>query len=76
LSLFCSELPSGMQDDDGHPWWWRQHAPLIRRSTIILHTTVHPRRHSELHTRRRENLKSRMSLFCFPLSFSSTKALR
>jgi hypothetical protein len=19
LSLFCSELPSGMQDDDGHP---------------------------------------------------------
>jgi uncharacterized membrane protein len=20
-----------------HPWWWRQYAPLKRRSTIILH---------------------------------------
>jgi hypothetical protein len=22
-----------------HPWWWRQHEPLKRRSTIILHGT-------------------------------------
>jgi len=24
-------------DMQAHPWWWRQYAPLKRRSTIILH---------------------------------------
>jgi hypothetical protein len=23
-----------------HPWWWRQYAPLKRRSTIILHGSI------------------------------------
>jgi hypothetical protein len=23
-----------------HPWWWRQYAPLKRRSTIILHGRI------------------------------------
>jgi hypothetical protein len=23
-----------------HPWWWRQHAPLKHRSTIILHGSI------------------------------------
>jgi hypothetical protein len=23
-----------------HPWWWRQYAPLKRRSTIILHVSI------------------------------------
>jgi hypothetical protein len=24
----------------GKPWWWRQYAPLKRRSTIILHGNI------------------------------------
>jgi hypothetical protein len=23
-----------------HPWWWRQYAPVKRRSTIILHSSI------------------------------------
>jgi hypothetical protein len=48
-NLYCSELSSGLycrvkwlstDVSEGwiiHPWWWRQHVPLKRRSTIILH---------------------------------------
>jgi hypothetical protein len=37
--VWCSELSSGLYSiiRDIHPWWWRQHVPLKRRSTIILH---------------------------------------
>jgi hypothetical protein len=34
--VWCSELSSGLYCRT-HPWWWRQYAPLKRRSTIILH---------------------------------------
>jgi hypothetical protein len=36
----------------------KQHVPLKRRSTIILHGSTSPEDKSELHTRRREILKS------------------
>jgi hypothetical protein len=26
--------------DTTHPWWWRQYAPLKRRSTFILHGSI------------------------------------
>jgi hypothetical protein len=39
--VWCSELSSGMYCRvkclSTNPWWWRQYAPLKRRSTIILH---------------------------------------
>jgi hypothetical protein len=45
--VWCSELPSGiycrvkwLSTDVTHPWWWRQYAPLKRRSTIILHGSI------------------------------------
>jgi hypothetical protein len=34
--LFEISSSHGGEYDD-HPWWWRQHVPLKRRSTIILH---------------------------------------
>jgi hypothetical protein len=37
---FCeiSSFHGGEYDvQSDHPWWWRQYAPLKRRSTIILH---------------------------------------
>jgi hypothetical protein len=42
LPTACSRKPSIIMWDfkfsrDDHPWWWRQYAPLKRRSTIILH---------------------------------------
>jgi hypothetical protein len=30
-------IDRGCEVDATHPWWWRQYAPLKRRSTIILH---------------------------------------
>jgi hypothetical protein len=43
--VWCSELSSGiycrvkwLSTDDG--WWWRQYAPLKRRSIIILHGSI------------------------------------
>jgi hypothetical protein len=54
--LWCSELSSGLYchvkrlstnvsevhtaSIITHPWWWRQYAPLKRRSTIILHGSI------------------------------------
>jgi hypothetical protein len=49
--VWCSELSSGLYcrvkrlstDVSAvrtHPWWWRQYAPLKRRSTIILHGSI------------------------------------
>jgi hypothetical protein len=38
--------------------WWRQHVPLKRRSTYYFKRQYNPEDNSELHTRRRENLKS------------------
>jgi hypothetical protein len=32
-TMYVLPPSSGMD----HPWWWRQHVPLKRRSTIILH---------------------------------------
>jgi len=48
------------------PWWWRQQAALKRRSTFKLRTRQHIPEDSELHTRRRENLKSHIRLTSFP----------
>jgi hypothetical protein len=28
------------EHNSDHPWWWRQYAPLKRRSTIILHGSI------------------------------------
>jgi hypothetical protein len=36
--VFWDVLPCKMIVD--HPWWWRQYAPLKRRSTIILHDST------------------------------------
>jgi hypothetical protein len=33
----AKRLCSAMPRPRSHPWWWRQYAPLKRRSTIILH---------------------------------------
>jgi hypothetical protein len=38
--VWCSELSSGIYSLGYHPWWWRQYAPLKRRSTIILHGSI------------------------------------
>jgi hypothetical protein len=35
--VFWDMLPCKMIT---HPWWWRQNAPLKRRSTIILHCSI------------------------------------
>jgi hypothetical protein len=37
--VWCSELSFGLYEWS-HPWWWRQYAPLKRRSTIILHGSI------------------------------------
>jgi hypothetical protein len=41
IIVFWDILPCKMTVDRRfrvtHPWWWRQYAPLKRRSTIILH---------------------------------------
>jgi hypothetical protein len=43
-------------------WWWRQYAPLKRRSTSTwLHSAASLK--TKLHTRRRENLKSHFVVF-------------
>jgi hypothetical protein len=36
-------IPRSFRGRLTHPWWWRQYAPLKRRSTII-YTAVQPRR--------------------------------
>jgi hypothetical protein len=51
LIVWSSDLSSGMYCR-WPPWWWRQHVPLKRRRQYI------PEDKSELHARRRENLKS------------------
>jgi hypothetical protein len=40
LSTDVSELRIASNTRDEHPWWWRQYAPLKRRSTIILHDSI------------------------------------
>jgi hypothetical protein len=32
-----SLMMEAVRTSESHPWWWRQYAPLKRRSTIILH---------------------------------------
>jgi hypothetical protein len=38
----CTEVCeiSSSHGGEYHPWWWRQYAPLKRRSTIILHGSI------------------------------------
>jgi hypothetical protein len=51
-----------------HQWWWRQYAPLKRRSTIILHGSTSQKTilNIILAAVRTWNLTYISSLFCFP----------
>jgi hypothetical protein len=41
LSAHCNNSRTTLwMWDFAHPWWWRQYAPLKRRSTIILHGSI------------------------------------
>jgi hypothetical protein len=46
-----------------NPWWWRQYAPLKRRSTIILHGSTTQKTALNINL----NLVTYITIFCIPI---------